>query len=139
MSFNSEKEVNTENQENECGCTDCHESQIETDDEQECDCEPCLCNDCSCNEMSELFSDTEDGSLTDTEDATSTDDYTENDDKSSILRGKWIYDGSNSIDEMIEALQREIALLEDLKQDGWVLQEKVMDDYAYLMKDDDNN
>lgn len=132
------EETNNKNQQGclctDCDCTDCDcESLVDTEQENQCDCDPCNCSDCSCNEESEQYSNTEN----ETEDETSTDDYTENDDKSSILRGKWIYDGSNSIDEMIEALQREIALLEDLKQDGWVLQQKVMDDHAYLVKVDD--
>jgi hypothetical protein len=127
MSCNCE-DTNNENLENECECTDCKcyqtsESQIDTDDE--CGCDPCHCSDCSCDEVSEP------------EDDTSTDDYTENDDKHCILHGRWIYDGSNSIDEMIEALQREIALLEDLKQDGWVLQEKVVNDNVYFEKVDE--
>lgn len=114
--------------ENKCECTECKcdentESQVE-----DTDC------DCSCNEVSYPFSDTEDD---ETEEEISSDDYTENDDKHCILHGRWIYDDSNSIDEMIEALQKEIVLLTDLKNDGWVLQEKVMDDSAYLVKVDE--
>lgn len=56
------------------------------------------------------------------------------DDNSCVFRGKWMYDGCTSIDEMIDALRREIALLEDLKRDGWTLIERVEDDYAYLSK-----
>jgi len=51
---------------------------------------------------------------------------------SCIIRGKWLYDGCNTIDEMIERLRREITLLEDLKREGWVLEHKVEDDYAYM-------
>lgn len=73
----------------------------------------------------------------DTDDYSNDEEYDElDDDKTSILRGKWIYDGASSIAEMIEALQREIALLKDLQDDGWVLQEKVTDDHAVLVKDD---
>lgn len=114
-----------------------------------CTCEKdssgkCVCDDtCSCDCILESETDVktqsdeseyESSSGEDTNDF-SEDDYEEvDDDKVSILRGKWIYDGSISIDEMIEALQREIALLNDLKEDGWVLQEKVSDDHAVLVK-----
>lgn len=119
-----------------CSDCDCHEdsiSQIETDDEHECCCgDSCKCSDCNCHEVrSNSFSETDDELSSE-----DSDDY-ENDDKSSVLRGKWLYDGSNNIDEMIEALQREITLLEDLKKDGWTLQEKVMNDHAYLVKVDE--
>lgn len=57
------------------------------------------------------------------------------DDNSCILRGKWIYDGSETIDDMIAALQREIHLLTELKADGWQVDGVVEDDYAHLCKD----
>lgn len=119
-------------------CYENSESQIETESEKECCCDSCHCSDCLCNEDSELFSDTEDGTTSETEDDTSNDECIDNDDKHCILQGRWLYDDSNSIDEMIEALQREIALLTDLKNNGWVLQEKVMDDHAYLVKVDES-
>jgi hypothetical protein len=115
-----------------------------------CTCEKdssgkCACDDtCSCDCILESETDVktqsdeseyDSSSGEDTNDL-SEDDYEEvDDDKVSILRGKWIYDGSISIDEMIEALQREIALLNDLKNDGWILRDKVSDDHAVLVID----
>ncbi len=54
---------------------------------------------------------------------------------SCTIRGKWIYDGSVSIDEMIACLQKEIEILRDLKESGWYLVDKVNDDYAILRRD----
>lgn len=51
------------------------------------------------------------------------------------IRGKWIYDGSQTIDEMIACLQREIEILIELKQNGWYLVDKVYDDYAIVRRD----
>ena len=62
----------------------------------------------------------------------SKDDY--DDENSCIIRGKWVYDGSQSIDEMIACLQREIEILTELKENGWFLVEKVYDDYAFLRR-----
>ncbi len=49
-----------------------------------------------------------------------------------VIRGKWVYDGAASIDEMIERLQQTIAYLRQLKADGWVVRERIDDDYAFL-------
>jgi hypothetical protein len=121
-----------------CACSSNGEDEVRA-----CCCTCCDCDECDCTLESENDvetqsddSDYESSSEEDT-DNESEDDYEEvDDDKVSILRGKWIYDGSVSIDEMIEALQREIALLNDLKDDGWVLQEKVSEDHAVLVKAD---
>ena len=88
-----------------CPCDHC---------EEECgsDCE-CVVDDC-CN-------------------STSSEDF--DDENNSVLRGKWIYDGSNTIDEMIECLQNEIRFLTDLKTDGWFLTQTVNDDYAFIRRE----
>lgn len=134
--------MNTDMLEVSCECCD----QPST---QECPCDPCECDPCECKECedssytsdsnaekSSLVDDTdEDDEYEDDEYEDDDDDFEEfDDDHSCIIKGRWIYDGSNSIDEMIEVLQREIALLEDMKQDGWVLKEKVMNDCAYFEK-----
>jgi hypothetical protein len=117
----------------------------EKDPSGKCACFSCCCDDCECALESETDVKTQSDSSEclstsqeDSDDVSEEDDeYDElEDDKVSILRGKWIYDGSSSIEEMIESLQREIALLNDLKEDGWVLQEKVSDDHAVLVKAD---
>jgi hypothetical protein len=51
------------------------------------------------------------------------------------IRGKWLYDGSQTIDEMIACLGREIEILTELKQNGWYLVDKVYDDYAILRRE----
>ena len=125
-----------------CKCTSdddkvsCHSQEIDT-----C-CGGCDCDKDSCKCDSDCFedtdtSDTQGNEISSEENSSGEEDDDEmDDDKTSILRGKWIYDGSTSIDEMIEALQREIYLLGDLKEDGWVLQEPVIDDHAILVKED---
>lgn len=54
---------------------------------------------------------------------------------SCTIRGKWIYDGSVSIDEMIACLQKEVEILRELKENGWYLVDKVYDDYAILRRE----
>lgn len=51
------------------------------------------------------------------------------------IRGKWVYDGSETIDEMIACLQREIEALTELKEAGWYLADRVDDDYAILRRE----
>ena len=98
-----------------CGCVN---SKCFENEEEECPCgEDCGCDDGDC-----CYTDNSDD-----------DDF--DDENNSILRGKWIYDESTSIDEMIECLQREIRLLTDLKTDGWYLTRQVEDDYAFIRRD----
>lgn len=63
--------------------------------------------------------------------------YTEDDDNENTctIRGKWIFDGSQSIDDMIACLQKEIEILTDLKESGWHLVDTVHDDWAILRRD----
>lgn len=97
-----------------CGCAN---SKCFEKEQEECPCEDCGCGeDCGCDDGDCCFSDS-------------------SDENNNILRGKWIYDGSTTIDEMIECLQREITLLTDLKTDGWYLTHKVEDDYAFIRRD----
>ena len=113
-----------------------------------CPCDPCDCQVCNCPtqeeaELHETYRDSEvsetDSDFDDDSDECETQDDSDgvgNDENSCVLRGKWMYDGSTSLEEMIDALHREIALLEDLQRDGWVLVDTVHDDFAYLCKDD---
>lgn len=55
-----------------------------------------------------------------------------------IWRGKWLADGAESIDEMIEALASEIVRLRDMKEAGVILEGSVEDDYATLTTSDEN-
>jgi hypothetical protein len=91
---------------------------------EECPCEECPCEECPCQECSSNDDESE-------EDAS--DDF--DDENNNILRGKWIYDGSKTIDEMIECLHREIKLLTDLKNDGWSLSHEVSDDFAFITRE----
>ena len=96
-----------------------------------CECEQCPCDnceeecgsDCECVEGDCCYADS------------SSETVSADDDHNSVLRGKWIYSGSETIDDMIECLQREIKLLTDLKTDGWKLTQKVDDDYAFIRQD----
>jgi len=115
-------------------CVDCD---CTNEVKDECPCDPCECEDCDCvgYETSSYTSD----EVTDTDGEENSEDCNEehedyDDEHSCILRGKWMYDGSKTLDEMIAALQREITLLADLKNDGWVLEDEVQDDYAYIVK-----
>ena len=63
-------------------------------------------------------------------DEETSDDYDE--ENNTIIRGKWMFDGCKTIEEMIDALNGQITLLEQLKKDGWELCDTVHDDYAYL-------
>tara|TARA_Y100001951_G_C11264369_1_gene254533 strand:- start:520 stop:765 length:246 start_codon:yes stop_codon:yes gene_type:complete len=47
-------------------------------------------------------------------------------------RIKWLYDGCNSIDEMLERLSGETEILEDMQELGAKLQEASPDDYTQL-------
>jgi hypothetical protein len=114
-----------------CECKDCD---CTNEVQDECPCDPCECKDCDCvgYETSSYTSD----EVTDTDGEENSEEEHEDydDEHSCILRGKWMYDGSKTLDEMIAALQREITLLSDLKNDGWVLEHEVQDDYAYIVK-----
>ncbi len=98
----------------------------------------CKCSDCKCNDINEGCTwgkngceccqnkEDEEEEIEKTESVGST----ESDVDDTILRGKWIYDGCNSIDDMIQRLHEEITLLEDLKREGWYLVDEVENDYA---------
>ena len=137
-----------------CECDNCECDNCECDN---CECDNCECDDCNCpltqysketcpcvkccgfdgsettTEAEESESESEITSSTEEE---SDDEFDE--ESTCILRGKWVYDGSKTIDEMINALQKEIDLLSDLKSDGWTLVKEVHDDHAYLVKEADD-
>jgi hypothetical protein len=64
-----------------------------------------------------------------------TDDSSCDEENTCTIRGKWIFDGSESIDDMIACLQKEVDILTELKENGWFLTQKVDDDYAFLRRD----
>ncbi len=102
------------------------------DSDNSCDCDNCDncehdCEECECEHSSDDYSSDEE----DEEEEEDEDD----DENTNIIRGKWIYDGSKTIDDMIECLRREIGLLEDFKSEGWYVESEVQDDYAYLRRD----
>lgn len=111
-----------------CENEDCYGDCSDDDDCQECSCfHPHECDvDTECLESETNTESSELG-------ATTCDDSESEDDKC-ILRGKWMYDGSRSIDDMIAALEREVALLRDLQNDGWVVEGVIENDYACLRK-----
>lgn len=52
-----------------------------------------------------------------------------------IVRAKWTFDGAESIEEMAKMLEQKAALLRDMDDDGWELEQEVQDDYAFIVKD----
>lgn len=62
----------------------------------------------------------------------------EEDDKSSestvCIRCKWIADGAQTLDEVIEKLQEYICYIETLKADGYELIDSMDDDYGFVRK-----
>ena len=93
------------------------DKQVESEKCKLCDCNPCTkecddeCNSCCCDEDEDW-----------------------DDENTTIVRGKWVFDGCKSIDEMVEALKEKIAYIEQLKKDGWEVQEVIYDDYAFLYR-----
>ena len=53
-----------------------------------------------------------------------------------IVRGKFIFDGSKTIDEMVDQLVQEITMLRKMRDAGIQLKEEVDQDYAHLVTDD---
>lgn len=53
-----------------------------------------------------------------------------------IIHGKWLYDGSKSIDEMIAALNEQLEELQAMKEAGVTLSDEADNDYAFLTTDD---
>lgn len=121
-----------------CPCDCGHESDSLITKEQSCPCDPCECDPCECVDCDTSSYTSDEETDTDTDTDSDDEDLPEDldDEHSCILRGKWMYDGSKTIDDMIAALQREITLLTDLKNDGWVVEHEVQDDYAYLVKEE---
>lgn len=60
--------------------------------------------------------------------------YTSEEENALTIRGKWIYDDCETIEQMILALKAQIETLEHLQKEGWFLQADVVDDYARLQK-----
>lgn len=53
-----------------------------------------------------------------------------------IIRGKWIMDGSKTIDEMVDNLIEQVNELRAMRDAGIVLDSEVDDDYAHISTDD---
>lgn len=50
-----------------------------------------------------------------------------------LIRAKWTMDGSTTLDEAAEKLDRFAAYLRDLASKGWTLAEPIADDYGVLV------
>lgn len=87
------------------------DKQVDTETDK-CNCNPCTkeCNSCCCDDDCEDW----------------------DEENTTIVRGKWVFDGCKSIDEMVEALKGKIAYIEQLKKDGWEVRETIDDDWAFL-------
>ncbi len=53
-----------------------------------------------------------------------------------IVRGKFIFDGAKSIDDMVDSLVEEINILRKMKAAGIWVKEEVDQDHAHLVTDD---
>jgi hypothetical protein len=60
--------------------------------------------------------------------------YDFDDENRTIVRAKWIYDGAENIDQMIERLYARIEILQQMKEEGWEVEEPVDDDYAFMKR-----
>jgi len=57
--------------------------------------------------------------------------------KVKTIRGKWLFDGATSIEEMAEQLEEKAAYLRELDDGGWELSDtEVRADYAHLSPPD---
>lgn len=56
----------------------------------------------------------------------------EEEDDSEIIRAKWLYDGCESMDDIIKRLEGQIEYIKKLKNDGWELIQPVDDDYGFM-------
>lgn len=48
------------------------------------------------------------------------------------IRAKWLMDGSTTLAEAAERLERQAALLRSLHAEGWTLTAPIEDDYGFL-------
>jgi hypothetical protein len=115
------------------------ESDINTEEELSTDENNSYISDTSDEDTNEYSDDDTEDDASDEESSIDNDMSGAVDDNTCILRGKWLYDGSRSVDDMITALEKEIMLLKHLKDDGWEVDDEVVDDYAYLCKTPEEN
>jgi hypothetical protein len=65
-----------------------------------------------------------------------TEDIYENDNDLEVtIRGKWIFDGAETLAEAIDLLEDYKYYLESLQADGFELREPVEDDYGHLQRE----
>lgn len=50
-----------------------------------------------------------------------------------LYRCKWLLDGCKTIQEMADRLRSEAERLDRLQNDGWRLEDEVLDDYGHLV------
>ena len=50
------------------------------------------------------------------------------------IRAKWMLDGCQTLDQVIERLQVQIVAMQQLKRDGYDLSAPVEDDYGHLVR-----
>ena len=58
--------------------------------------------------------------------------YDDYDDDCETIRAKWMLDGCETIDQIIEVLESTIDYYKDLKNKGYVLKEAIVDDYGFI-------
>lgn len=52
------------------------------------------------------------------------------------MQGKFIYDGSKTLDDMMNSLLEDLQMLKEMKEAGVQLVSEVDNDFAFLMTDD---
>ncbi len=125
--------INDETKECDCKKSDCNESSNKELDCEESEYEVCDgcdgCDDCEykcdyCHNSGKPCSDYDC-------------DFYDEKYQDIFMRGKHIFDGSKTIDDMIENLQQTIKYLEELKKDNWQIRGgQVDDDYIYIYNED---
>lgn len=88
---------------------------------------------CKPDEKQPVEDSAEEKDIEETDSEEEEDDYFD-DENSSIIRAKWIFDGARTLDEVIECLKQEIEHIKKLKEDGWELIREVNDDYGFIKK-----
>lgn len=86
-----------------------------------------MCKPENSNESDESFNNNTDSVITSDEEAF--------DDSTEIIRAKWMFDGCETIDDIIAKLSSQIEYYRNLKDEGWYLTGKVDDDYGFIKKD----
>lgn len=87
---------------------------------------------CKPGERKRVEDSAEEKNIEDTENEEGEENDYYDDENSSIIRAKWIFDGAETLDDVIECLKQEIEHIKKLKEEGWELTQPVNDDYGFI-------